>query len=140
MPTLAALDPQTGGSAAPGIGFAIPSNLVTDIAGQLVAHGGHVVNSHRAELGVSVATVVDQSGQPAGVGVANVVSGGPAAAAGITAGQVITAVNNAPVRSTADLSQVLAGLNPGQAIPITVTNLQGTSSTVTLTLGQLPGS
>ena len=140
VPTLAALDPQTGGSAAPGIGFTIPSNLVTDIAGQLVAHGGHVVNSHRAELGVSVATVVDQNGQPAGVGVADVVSGGPAAAAGITAGQVITAVNNTPVRSTADLSQVLAGLNPGQAIPITVTNLQGTSSTVTLTLGQLPGS
>jgi putative serine protease PepD len=52
IPTLGALEPQIdggGGSAAPGIGFAIPSNLVTDIAGQLVAHGGHVVNSHRAE-------------------------------------------------------------------------------------------
>jgi S1-C subfamily serine protease len=55
VPTLAALEPQTGnpgGSAAPGIGFAIPSNIVTDIAGQLIAHDGHVVNSHRAELGV----------------------------------------------------------------------------------------
>jgi S1-C subfamily serine protease len=68
------------------------------------------------------------------------VSGGPAAAAGITAGQVVTAVNNTPVRSTADLSQVLAKLNPGQAVPVTVTDPRGASSTVTVTLGQLPGS
>lgn len=140
VPTLAALDPQTGGSAAPGIGFAIPSNLVTDIAGQLVARGGHVVNSHRAELGLSAVTVLDQNGQPAGVGIGSVVSGGPAAVAGITAGQVITGVNNTPVHSTGDLSQVLAGLNPGQAIPVSVTDPHGTSSTVKVTLGQLPGS
>ena len=36
IPTLAATDPQLGGGSAPGIGFAIPSNLVTDIAGQIV--------------------------------------------------------------------------------------------------------
>ena len=35
IPTLAAADPQMGGAAA-GIGFAIPSNVVTNIAGQLV--------------------------------------------------------------------------------------------------------
>jgi S1-C subfamily serine protease len=38
IPTLAATDPELGGSA-PGIGFAIPSNLVADIAGQIVSHG-----------------------------------------------------------------------------------------------------
>src|SRR5207302_6375180 len=38
IPTLAATDPELGGSA-PGIGFALPSNLVKDIAGQLVAYG-----------------------------------------------------------------------------------------------------
>src|SRR6266496_3615230 len=52
IPTLAATDPQLGGSA-PGIGFAIPSNLVTQIAGQIVAHG-NVVDSHRAYLGIEV--------------------------------------------------------------------------------------
>ncbi len=140
IPTLAALDPQTGGSAAPGIGFAIPSNLVTDIAGQLVAHGGHVVDSHRAELGVGIVTVVDRNGQPSGIGVGSVVPGGPAATAGINAGEVITAVNNTTVHSTADLSQVLAGLNPGEAVPVTVTDPNGASNTVTVTLGQLPGS
>ena len=60
-----------GGAAAPapGIGFAIPSNVVTDIAGQLIAHNGHVVDSHRAQLGVQVTTVVDPTGQPFGKGV-----------------------------------------------------------------------
>src|SRR5207237_6953253 len=52
IPTLAAADPELGGSA-PGIGFAIPSNLASDIAGQIVAHG-KVVDSHRAFLGIRV--------------------------------------------------------------------------------------
>jgi putative serine protease PepD len=60
IPTLGAIDPQLGGSA-PGIGFAIPSNLVKDVAGQSVAHG-KVVNSHRAFLGITV-------GEAAGNGV-----------------------------------------------------------------------
>jgi S1-C subfamily serine protease len=38
VPTLAATDPELGG-AADGIGFAIPSNTVRSIAGQLVDHG-----------------------------------------------------------------------------------------------------
>jgi S1-C subfamily serine protease len=55
IPTLAATDQQLGG-AAPGIGFAIPSNIVTDIAGQIIKTG-HVTSSHRAALGVRVQTV-----------------------------------------------------------------------------------
>ena len=38
IPTLAATDPELGG-AADGIGFAIASNTVRAIAGQIVAHG-----------------------------------------------------------------------------------------------------
>ena len=57
IPTLAATDQQLGG-AAPGIGFAIPSNIVTDIAGQIIKTG-HVTNSHRAALGVRVQTVTE---------------------------------------------------------------------------------
>ncbi|HZA80046.1 MAG TPA: trypsin-like peptidase domain-containing protein, partial [Actinomycetes bacterium] len=39
IPTLAATDPELGGSAAPGIGFAIPGNTVRDIATQLIGQG-----------------------------------------------------------------------------------------------------
>lgn len=49
IPTLAAQDPQAGGTA-PGIGFAIPSNVAKDIASQLIT-SGRVTNSHRAYLG-----------------------------------------------------------------------------------------
>ena len=47
------IDPELGGTAAPGIGFAIPSNLVKDIATQIIRFG-HVVHSHRAYLGVEI--------------------------------------------------------------------------------------
>ena len=142
IPTLGAIMPQMdgrGASAAPGLGFAIPSNLVTDIAGQIVKNG-RVVNSHRAALGVRVITVVGADGQPVGMGVVNVVPGGPAATAGLRPGDVITTVNNIPVRRAAELAQVLAKLDPGQAVQATVIDRQGASRTVTITLGQLPGS
>jgi putative serine protease PepD len=37
VPTLAALDPESGATEAPGIGFAIPSNTVEQIAARLIA-------------------------------------------------------------------------------------------------------
>jgi S1-C subfamily serine protease len=71
IPTLAATDPQLGGAAV-GIGFAIPANTVTDIAGQIV-RDGKVTNSHRAYLGVTAADIL-----PAvGVLVYSVQPGGP---------------------------------------------------------------
>jgi S1-C subfamily serine protease len=66
IPTLGATQPQVDGdksSPASGIGFAIPGKVVTDIAGQLIAHDGRVVNSRRAALGVAMVTVVGSTGQ-----------------------------------------------------------------------------
>ncbi len=138
IPTLAAADPQLGGAAA-GIGFAIPSDIVTSIAGQIVKTG-HVTNSQRAALGVSVETVAGPDGQPAGVGVAAVTSGGPAAKAGLRAGDVITAIGGQATTDTAALAAVLAGLRPGQRVPVTVITPDGAKRTIDVTLGQLPGS
>jgi S1-C subfamily serine protease len=138
IPTLAATDQQIGG-AAPGIGFAIPSNVVTDIAGQLIKHG-KVVNSHRAALGVGVVTLVGQNGNPAGAGVVNVTSGGPADQAGLHQGEVITAINGNSVPTTEALSQALAQLKPGDKATLTVTKQDGSTAKVTVTLGQLGGS
>ena len=138
IPTLAATDQQLGG-AAPGIGFAIPSNIVTNIAGQII-RTGHVTNSHRAALGVEVQTVMGPSGQPAGVGVAAVTPGGPAAKAGLRPGDVITAVNGTATTGTETLAAVLAGLRPGQQVSLNVTKANGSTTTIHLTLGQLPGS
>jgi S1-C subfamily serine protease len=138
IPTLAATDQQLGG-AAPGIGFAIPSNVVTDIAGQIIK-SGHVTASHRAALGVTVETLTGANGQPAGVGVVEVTPGGPAARAGLQAGDVITAVNGTATPDTETLTVVLAGLRPGQQVPVSVTKPDGSTATVRVTLGQLPGT
>jgi S1-C subfamily serine protease len=142
VPTLAAVDPQIGGagSAAPGIGFAIPSKIVKDIAGQLVTGHGHVADSHRAELGVQVVTVLDQADAPLGVGIVVVSPGGPAAAAGIKPGEIITAIDGSPVHTTADLTGALAGLAPGKVVPVVLATPAGASRTVQVTLGQLAGS
>jgi len=136
IPTLAATDPELNGSAAPGIGFAIPSNVVKDIAGQLVK-SGKVTNSHRAALGVRVTTVADQSGRPAGVGVLAVQPGGPAAKAGIRPGDVITSVAGQNVTSTRQLTVVLAGLDVGATVPVVVLR-NGQKKSLKVTLGELP--
>jgi S1-C subfamily serine protease len=134
IPTLAAADPQIGGAAA-GIGFAIPSDTVTSIAAQLIATG-KVTSSGRASLGISAQTVADASGQPAGVGVAAVTPGGAAARAGITAGDIITALAGQSVASLAALQSILAAHKPGDRVQAHVSR-DGTASTVTVTLGSL---
>ncbi len=135
IPTLAAASPaqEGGGGQAPGIGFAISSNLATDIANQIVKYG-HVVNSHRAYLGVVVA------GTGSGVFVESVQPGGPAARAGIHAGDLIVAVNGQATPDTASLTGVLAELSPGQTVKVRVVRPDGSQQTLTVTLGQLPGT
>jgi S1-C subfamily serine protease len=131
IPTLAALDPQLGGAQAPGIGFAIPSNTVRDIAGQLIA-SGRVTRSGRAFLGVRVSTVTS-----GGVLVTAVESGGPADKAGIRPGDVIVSVAGQETPSTDALATVLATLEPGRRVPVVVAR-GGDRRTVTVTLGELP--
>jgi putative serine protease PepD len=132
IPTLAALDPQLGGAQAPGIGFAIPSNVAKRIADQLIANG-RVVRSGRAYLGVRVATIVG-----GGVLVSAIVPEGPAAKAGIKQGDIILAIDGKPTPTADVLVSVLANLHPGQKVPVKLLR-HGKKITVTMTLGELPG-
>ncbi|HEY2665956.1 MAG TPA: trypsin-like peptidase domain-containing protein [Actinomycetota bacterium] len=133
IPTVAATDPQLGGAAV-GIGFAIPANTVTDIAGQIV-RDGKVTNSHRGYLGVTAADILP----PIGVLVFSVQPGGPAGAAGIKPGDVITGVDGKPVTSSQELNELVAGLAPGQKVSVAITHADGSTATVTVTVGQYPG-
>jgi S1-C subfamily serine protease len=132
IPTLAATDPELGGTA-PGLGFAIPSNTVRDIAAQLIDQG-KVTNSHRAYLGVQLGTTTS-----GGVLVVQVQPGGPAAKAGIAAGELLAAVNGTATPDQATLADVLAGLQPGQTVTVAVLRPDGSRHTVRVTLGQYPG-
>ncbi len=135
IPTLAAADAQFGG-AAPGIGFAIPSNTVKRIADQLVATG-MVRSSGRAALGISATTARTPFGRPVGVLVRAVEAQGAAAAAGLLPGDIITAVDGHPTPDQATLQEILAGLEPGAGATVDVLRAgQGTRS-VPVTLGTL---
>lgn len=138
VPTLAAEDPQMGGAAV-GVGFAIPSNTVTDIANQIIRYG-HVVNSHRAALGVYAYQATNALGQPTGVAIAKLTSGSPAGKAGVTPGDVIVGVNGTAVTTQSELDSVLARLKPGQTVPVTIVHPSGKKTTVKVKLGTLPGN
>jgi S1-C subfamily serine protease len=131
VPTLAATDPQLGGGAAPGIGFAIPSNTITLIAKQLIANGT-VTNSGRAALGAQV-------GNTGGSGavVTTVKSGGPAALAGIKVGDIIKAIGGQSVTGAQAVADVLLTLKAGQQVPVNLVHADGTAATVTVTLTEL---
>ena len=134
VPTLAAADPQLGGAAS-GIGFAIPSNTVRDIAGQIIQHG-RVVDSHRAALGVSLADSLERPGALVGA----LQPGGPAERAGIVVGDAIYAIAGKDVANAEALATALAGLQPGQTVDVAITRPDGTSATVKVKLGELAGS
>ena len=133
IPTLAALVPELGGSAAPGIGFAIPSNTVRRIADQLIQHG-RVLRSGRAYLGVRASTITG-----GGVLVSTVERGGPAARAGIRPGDIVTAVAGKPTPTTDVLASVLATLRPGRRVSVTILRPGGRRVDITVTLGELRG-
>jgi S1-C subfamily serine protease len=131
VPTLAALDPEMGGAAADGIGFAISSNTVRQIASQLVAHG-RVLHSGRAWLGVQLRTVTG------GVIVAAADRHGPAGRAGVRAGDVIVSLAGRPAKSLDDVAAVLALNRPGSRISVALRGTSGVRNTF-VTLGELPG-
>jgi putative serine protease PepD len=133
IPTLAATDQELGGAAV-GIGFAIPSNVVTDIASQMVRYG-HVVDSHRAYLGVSIGNTGGS-----GVYIGSVTPGGPSAQAGVLVGDRIVAVNGSPTPSEADLSAVLSHLKPGADAKLSLIGSNGGHRTATVKLGEFPSS
>lgn len=118
IPTLEARNPDLGG-AADGIGFAIPSNTVRSIAGQLI-RTGHVVRSDRASLQVTDSTHANQAGNADGVAVDATQPGGAAADAGIKAGDIITTVGGTRTQTLADLDDLLIDLKPGERVKVAV--------------------
>jgi putative serine protease PepD len=136
IPTLAARLPDASG-AAPGIGFAIPSDTVRNIATQLI-DTGKVTNSGRATLGIVAQTSANAQGQDAGVAVVDVTKGGPAAKAGVRPGDIILAINNESTTSVTALESVLATMKPGTTVTLHLKR-NGSTSTRPATLASLGG-
>ena len=103
-----------------GIGFAVPAKMVTQVVAQLREHG----RVERGWLGVSLQPMdlelasAMQAGETRGALVNSVEPEGPAAKAGIQAGDVITAINSRRVQSPRDLAAGVAEIRPGSGATV----------------------
>ena len=106
-----------------GIGFAIPANMVREVMDQLVKYG----EVRRERLGITVQDLTtDLAGamglpaNQAGAVIANVEAGSAAEHAGLKTGDVITAIDNAPVRSASNLRNKIGLLRVGDVAELAV--------------------
>ena len=124
----------TNGSAdqSSGVGFAVPIDVVKSELDTLKS-GGDV---RHAYLGVSTS---DSTSQTAGATVGQLASGGPAADAGLRAGDIVTKLGDRTVADSNDLVAAIAAHQPGDRVQLTVK--RGSDAVqVTVTLGTQPAS
>jgi serine protease Do len=122
-----------------GIGFAIPVDLVKPLIPQLEATGAVT----RGYLGVSIQAVTPELAkglkltERQGALVSDVVSGSPAAQAGIRRGDVIVGYNDEPIKDAHDLPALVAKTPVGERAMVTLRR-DGQSQKVPVTIGKLP--
>ena len=127
----------TGGSI--GIAFAVPAETVKAVIPQLREKGSVT----RGWIGVQIGLVTPEVAEKLGLDnvqgalVAEPQADGPAAKAGIAAGDVIASVNGEPVKDGRELAKKIGGMAPGATVELGVRR-KGETRTVTLALGELP--
>lgn len=116
-----------------GLGFAIESNLVKRITGELIANR----KATHGLLGVAVSSAgTDTTASSEGAAVGTVSNGGPASKAGLKVGDVILAVNGVAVSGKVDLTAQIRFYAAGDSITLTV--LRGSDKLqLPVTLGAL---
>jgi Do/DeqQ family serine protease len=126
----------SGGSI--GIGFSIPANMARHVMSQLIEHG----TVRRGRLGVTVQGLTSEVSQELGLAtvrgalVSEIERGGPADAAGLRSGDVITALNGEAVTDSNVLRNRIAELAPGTRVTLTILR-SGKAQTLTATLTEL---
>jgi serine protease Do len=126
----------SGGSV--GIAFAIPASIVEGVVEDLRDDG--IVT--RGWLGVQIQPVTEDIAESLGIDategaiVADALADGPAKDAGIVAGDIITKVDGKAIADPKALSQMIAGMDPGDKITVTVLR-DGDTRDVQVTLGDL---
>ena len=125
--------------------YAIPVSKAVTVA-HAISSGKASATVHigaTAFLGIEVESVVtpgygDGSGSTSGALIAGVVSGGPAASAGLVAGDVITSINGHTVSSPSAVSALVLTKKPGMKIRVAYVDPSGVSHTASVTLGSGP--
>ena len=131
-------NPQGGGSVGNiGIGFAIPANFAHTISEELIANGKVTHSSFGVRVVPLSATAGQQSGAESGLFVVGTTPGGPAATAGLQAGDVITKLGDETVTSVDQLQAATLTKRPGDTVKVTFKR-DGAEHTVELILGSQP--
>jgi S1-C subfamily serine protease len=114
--------------------YAVPIHDALSIVDQIEAgnESGDVTIGPAAYLGI----VAGQAS--GGVGVAEVEQGGPAAKAGLAAGDTVTAVDGTKVTSLAELREALGRHEPGDSVTVAWLGASGAPRSATVTLGESP--
>src|SRR5262249_45689086 len=121
------------------IAFAIPAATVRTVIPQLKNKG--LVS--RGWLGVQFQPVTQEIAdvlglkQARGALVADTVTDGPAAKAGIISGDIIASVDGAPIKDAAALSKAIAGAAHGKSVKLAVLR-EGKERNIDVALGELP--
>ncbi|MDO8453485.1 MAG: PDZ domain-containing protein, partial [Sulfurimonas sp.] len=106
----------TGGNV--GIGFAIPSNMVTSIATGLIDNGKY----SRAYLGVTTADVSDDMSNfydnIFGALITEIEDNTPASKAGFKRGDLIISINDKDIKSASDLKNTIGSYAPSKVVSI----------------------
>jgi serine protease Do/serine protease DegQ len=103
-----------------GIGFAIPVNMASELMAQLVEYG----EIRRGRLGVSGQTLTQELAKAFGLAwhegvlISSVEPDAAAAKAGLLVGDVVTAINDHPVKDTSDLKNAIGLLRAGAEIKL----------------------
>ncbi|KQQ06451.1 septum formation initiator [Rathayibacter sp. Leaf185] len=127
-------------------GFAIPISTALDIVATIEAGAdtATVEIGYPAFLGVALSSTASASPYRSAVSategavVSGVVTDGPAAEAGLAAGDTITSVNGTVVASSDELSADLAQREPGESVTLTWIDTTGASHSAQVTLVEGP--
>jgi serine protease Do len=102
-----------------GVGFAIPVEMIRDIAEKLIRTG----KVQRGYLGAFISDdpqLLKSFGAETGVLVEDTIAGTPAEKAGLKAGDVVLQIDGRPVRSAAELRRMIADTEPGKTIQLEI--------------------
>ena len=130
---------QSGGSV--GIGFAIPANLVTTVKDSIIATGKFekpYIGIYLGNLDADKVKALNLKSSN-GVFIAGTVPNGPAAAAGITKNDIITAVDGKEVNSAGAFVGEIAAKKVGQSVKLTISR-NGKTTEVSVTLAKTPNA